>query len=179
MRGQYDVGIVAGSRTDEKKFDFSQITGVLDRIGATWEKSIISAHRNPAELREYCRTVRNGYCRVVIAIAGMAAALPGVMAGYCLHVPIIGVPLPSAEMPDAMDALLSMVRMPPGVPVAVAGIGAAGLKNAAILACQVLAVADQRIDSALLDYLTGEIKNKPAEIGYEASDKLPEQPTSE
>ncbi len=104
---------------------------------------VMSAHRNPARVHEFARDARAQGIEVVIAGAGMSAALAGTVAA-ATTVPVIGVPLASGTL-QGVDALLSTAQMPPGVPVACVGIGEAGAKNAALLAVQVLAVADAKL----------------------------------
>lgn len=138
------IAIVIGSESDRTILRNSGMLNILNEFRVEWELSIISAHRNPGTLYDYCRNVKDkGEVKVFIVAAGMAAALAGAIAAHVKTLPIIGVPLPSVEFPNAMDALLSMVRMPPGCPVAVVGIGESGLKNAAILAAQILSVENK------------------------------------
>lgn len=143
------VDIVVGSESDMDLIDTSKMLALLSDCKIEWYLHIISAHRNPKELQDYCGKVASRGVRVIIATAGMAAALPGVIASELkFALPVIGVPLPSKEFPDALDALLSMVRMPGGCPVLVSGIGKAGLKNAAVGAIQIIAAGDDVISLA-------------------------------
>lgn len=142
------VVVILGSRSDLKRFEESGFCLVLDEIAVTYEVSIISAHRNPDELTEYCRNRELGGALVFVGIAGMAAALPGAIAALVITRPVIGVPLPSEGFPDGMDALLAMYRMPPGKPVAVCS-----LANAALLACQMVALSDREVRDNLTTYL--------------------------
>lgn len=130
------VGIVMGSDSDIKVM--SKAAEVLEGFEIEYDMQIISAHREPDELIEWCRKARENDIRVIIAGAGMAAALPGMCAAL-FEGPVIGVPL-SAKVLDGMDALYSMLQMPPGVPVATVAID--GAKNAGILAAQILASGD-------------------------------------
>ncbi|MDO8424664.1 MAG: AIR carboxylase family protein [bacterium] len=134
------VAIVVGSESDLGLVKESGMLEVLSSCGVGWELSIISAHRNKKELSDYCQeAVKEKMVKVFIAAAGMAAALPGdIAAEIKFSLPVIGVPLPSAEFPNALDALLAITRVPGGCPVAMTGIGKAGLKNAALLAVQIL-----------------------------------------
>ena len=149
------VAVILGSDSDLKHVDESGMLESLTALGLTWELSVISAHRNPDALRAYCLQNESEHkgVSVYIAVAGMAAHLPGVLAAE-LHAarPVIGVPIP-LDVLDGMDALLSMVRMPPGFPVAVPGIGRSGLRNAAILAAQILAGSDPTVAAALDVYV--------------------------
>ena len=112
----------------------------LEAQGIAHELEVRSAHRNPDAVAEYARQARGRGLRVVIAGAGMAAALPGVVAAYT-DLPVIGVPLRSSKgMLDGLDALLSIVQLPPGVPVACVSVD--GARNAALLAARIVALAD-------------------------------------
>lgn len=123
-----DISIISGSRSDQHVVD--RILRVLDEHGASYEHRVISAHRNPKELDQY---IESTDARVFIAVAGMSAALPGAVAARTER-PVIGVPVSGKLL--GMDALLSIVQMPPGVPVACVGIDAG--ENAALLALRML-----------------------------------------
>jgi len=128
------VGVVVGSESDRERMQ-----GALDELTARdipHEFEVRSAHRQPDAVAEYARTARERGLRVLIAGAGLAAALPGVLAAHT-DLPVIGVPLRSSKsVLDGLDALLSIVQMPPGVPVACVGVDNA--KNAAVLAARIL-----------------------------------------
>lgn len=132
------VGILVGSESDRERMQ-----PALDELaarGIEHELEVRSAHRDPDAVAEYCRAARGRGLKVVIAGAGLAAALPGVCAAHT-DLPVIGVPLRSSKsLLDGLDALLSIVQMPPGVPVACVGVDNA--RNAAALAARILAVAD-------------------------------------
>src|ERR671923_2456561 len=129
------VGILIGSESDRERMD-PALEELSDR-GISYELRVLSAHRDPRAVAEYASTAALRGVRVIIAAAGMAAALPGVVASYS-ELPVIGVPLRSSKsVGDGMDALLSIVQMPPGVPVACVSID--GARNAAILAARILA----------------------------------------
>ncbi|MBQ8956728.1 MAG: 5-(carboxyamino)imidazole ribonucleotide mutase [Lachnospiraceae bacterium] len=130
------VGIVMGSDSDIVQM--SKAADILDEFDIEYDMQIISAHREPDELIEWCRGARDRGIHVIIAGAGMAAALPGMCAAL-FNGPVIGVPL-SAKVLDGTDALYSMLQMPPGVPVAVVAID--GAKNAGLLAAQILSTGD-------------------------------------
>ncbi len=144
------VAILCGSRSDLPAlrgcFD------VLDTYGIHWEASVISAHRQPDALRDYIHRADAAGVRVYIAAAGLAAHLPGVVASSTAR-PVIGVPHDAAL--GGQDALLSIVQMPPGVPVAAVAIGSAGARNAAHLAARILALGDpataERVEEARRD----------------------------
>ncbi len=134
-----DVSIVLGSASDERIAE--KVTGVLDEYGVTYEIRILSAHRNPEELREYVKQCK---AKVFITIAGLSAALPGVVASLTSK-PVIGVPVNVSLM--GLDALLSIVQMPSGVPVATVGIDNG--KNAAYLAIRILGLLDNELKKKL------------------------------
>ena len=128
------VGIVVGSESDRERLQAA--LDELDARGIAWEFEVRSAHRTPDSVAEYARTAAGRGLRVLICGAGLAAALPGVVAAQT-SLPVIGVPLRSSlSVLDGLDALLSIVQMPPGVPVAAVGVDNA--KNAAILAARIL-----------------------------------------
>jgi phosphoribosylaminoimidazole carboxylase PurE protein len=128
------VGIVVGSESDRDRMQAAM--DELDARGIAHEFEVRSAHRQPDAVAEYGRTARERGLRVLIAGAGLAAALPGVLAAHT-DLPVIGVPLRSSlSVLDGLDALLSIVQMPPGVPVACVGVDNA--KNAAVLAARIL-----------------------------------------
>ena len=112
---------------------------------------IISAHRTPQVAADFAENAANNGIKVIIAAAGMAAHLAGALAGRCV-LPVIGVPLAADGSPAGLDALLSTVQMPPGVPVATMAIGKAGAKNAAIFAVQILALTDETLAVKLADF---------------------------
>lgn len=128
------VGILIGSESDREAIEPAGVE--LDGRGISWELRVLSAHRDPRGVAEYASTAALRGVRVIIAGAGMAAALPGVIAAYT-DLPVIGVPLTSSKsIMGGLDALLSIVQMPPGVPVACVSVN--GARNAAILAAKIL-----------------------------------------
>jgi phosphoribosylaminoimidazole carboxylase PurE protein len=130
------VGILVGSESDRERM--RPAMDELDLRGISWEFEVRSAHRTPDEVSEYSRSAAARGLRVLICGAGLAAALPGVVAAQT-ELPVIGVPLRSSmSVLDGLDALLSIVQMPPGVPVATVGVDNA--KNAAVLAARILAL---------------------------------------
>ncbi len=156
------VGIVMGSKSDLPVV--SKIGGVLDELGVEWEMRILSAHRTPAQAEEWARTAQDRGIGVLICCAGMAAHLGGVVAAHSA-LPVIGVPI-NASL-GGMDALLSIVQMPPGVPVGTVGIGSAGAKNAAWLAVRILALADADLAARLVaarKAMTAKVLNDDAEL---------------
>jgi phosphoribosylaminoimidazole carboxylase PurE protein len=139
------VGIVMGSKSDMEVM--SRVTGVLDRFDIGHEMEVMSAHRNPVRVAAYASEAEGRGLEVLIAGAGLAAHLPGVVAAHTTLV-VIGVPLLGPALGGA-DALLSCVQMPPGVPVATVAIG--GAVNAGVLAVQVLATGDPALRAKLRD----------------------------
>jgi phosphoribosylaminoimidazole carboxylase PurE protein len=128
------VGILVGSESDRAAMEGA--TAELDERGISWEFNVLSAHRNPREVAEYATSAAPRGIRVLITGAGLAAALPGVVAAHT-ELPVIGVPLRSSKsVLDGLDALLAIVQMPPGVPVACVGVD--NSKNAAVLAARIL-----------------------------------------
>src|ERR671936_2876713 len=131
------VGILVGSESDRERMQ--DALDELERRGVAYEFEVRSAHRNPREVAEYAGGARERGLRVLICGAGMAAALPGVVAAYT-DLPVIGVPLRSSKtLLDGLDALLSVVQMPPGVPVACVSVD--GARNAAVLAARILSLS--------------------------------------
>ena len=142
------VGVVIGSKTDT---EFIQPTlDMLKQLGIEYEFSVISAHRKPEKVREYGLEAEKRGLKVIIAAAGRAAHLPGILASWTI-LPVIGVPLPTSEL-KGIDALLSISQMPGGVPVACMGIGASGAKNAALLAGQILGMEHKEVKEAYRKY---------------------------
>lgn len=150
-----EVVIILGSKSDRDIVERSMMMRILKKIGITCEMSVISAHRNPSELAAYCEEKQKQGTKVFIGIAGMAAALPGAIAAHTgARLPVIGVGLVAADGAVAgLDALLSITRMPPGVPVAFAGLNEAGLGNAALLAAQIVAQSRAAVKRELHAYL--------------------------
>ncbi len=162
------VGIIMGSDSDLKVM--SKAAAMLEELGIEYEMTIISAHREPDELIAWTRGAQDRGVSVIIAGAGMAAALPGMCAAL-FTLPVIGVPLSSKNL-DGMDAVFSIMQMPPGVPVATVAID--GAKNAALLAAKILAVSDEALLKKLQDFTAEQkeaVKAKAAkldQVGYEA-----------
>ncbi len=142
------VGIIMGSRSDREIMAHAAET--LERLGIACETKVISAHRSPEKLIDYVKGARGRGLKVLIAGAGMAAALPGMTAALTA-LPVFGVPIESGSL-KGLDSLLSMVQMPPGVPVGTLAIGKAGAINAALLAASVLGLSDENIAKALDEY---------------------------
>ena len=142
------VSIIMGSTSDlpvmEKAMDF------LDEMEIPFEVNALSAHRTPQAVELFAREAKAKGIKVIIAAAGMAAALPGVIAASTT-IPVIGVPIKG--MLDGLDAMLSIIQMPPGIPVATVGVN--GALNAAILAAEILALTDESIDAKVEAYKAG------------------------
>ena len=139
------VGIIIGSQSDLDVMRNASET--LDDLSIANEIKILSAHRNPEQVNEYAATARQRGLKVIIAGAGMAAALPGVVAAQT-PLPVLGVPMETRVM-GGMDSLLSMAQMPGGIPVGTLAIGKAGAKNAALLAAAILALSDEGVAGRL------------------------------
>ncbi len=143
--GGVRIGVVMGSRSDWETMKAASET--LDRLGITHEVEVVSAHRTPDRLFEYASTAAARGLNVIIAGAGGAAHLPGMLAAKTA-VPILGVPVQSKAL-SGMDSLLSIVQMPAGIPVATFAIGPAGATNAALFAAALLASHDAKVAKAL------------------------------
>jgi phosphoribosylaminoimidazole carboxylase PurE protein len=141
------VGILMGSASDLPVME--SVGNVLDELGIGWEMRILSAHRTPDEVHEYATTAPQRGLKVLIAGAGMSAALSGVLAGNC-NLPVIGVPL-GANLASGLDAVYATLQMPPGIPVAAVAVGKAGAKNAAWLAARILALVDADVATRLAE----------------------------
>lgn len=140
------VGIIMGSTSDEGVM--AKAATLLDELGITHETMVSSAHRNPARTAAWASEAAGRGLKVIIAGAGLAAALPGVVAAHTT-LPVIGVPIASGAL-NGVDSLYSIVQMPPGVPVATVGID--NSRNAAVLAAQILALQDAQVLAALTRY---------------------------
>ena len=142
---QIPVGIIMGSQSDWPTM--REAAAILDEFGLAYEKRIVSAHRTPDRLWDYGRSAAGRGLKVIIAGAGGAAHLPGMMASKT-RVPVIGVPIQTRAL-NGVDSLYSILQMPRGFPVATMAIGAAGAANAALMAVSILAVHDPDIATRL------------------------------
>lgn len=142
------VGVVMGSKSDAEMLQPG--LDLLKELGIEYEVNVISAHRTPDKARNYGVKARERGIEVIIAAAGGAAHLPGVMASWTT-VPVIGIPLPGTDL-KGVDALYAIVQMPAGIPVATVAIGAAGVKNAAYLAAQILGLKYEPVRLAYEKY---------------------------
>ena len=154
-----DVAVLMGSDSDLPVV--GEVFKIFDNFGVKYTKSVLSAHRSPNQVIELIKTSESNGCKVFIAAAGMAAHLAGAVAAHS-HKPVIGIPIESGGL-GGLDALLSTVQMPPGLPVATVAIGKAGAKNSAILAIQILSTSDSDLAKKMSDYranLTNEVLEK-------------------
>jgi phosphoribosylaminoimidazole carboxylase PurE protein len=157
------VGILLGSDSDWDVM--SAAAARLDALGIAYEVTVTSAHRAPQRTSTYASAARDRGIRVLIAGAGVAAHLAGVVAAHTI-LPVIGVPLESGSL-RGIDALLATVQMPPGVPVATVAIGKGGAENAAILAAQILALSDEPLAARLIAFkaeLARQVEEKDARL---------------
>jgi 5-(carboxyamino)imidazole ribonucleotide mutase len=145
------VAVVMGSKSDAESIQ--PTLDILKALGIEHEVNVISAHRTPEKAREYALSARERGIEVIIAAAGGAAHLPGVLASWTT-LPVIGVPIASGEL-KGVDALYSIVQMPAGIPVATVAIGSAGAKNAAYLAAEILGIKHDKIRKAYENYRQG------------------------
>ena len=155
------VSIIMGSTSDLPVME--KACKLLDEMQVPFEVNALSAHRTPDAVEAFARTAKDRGIKVIIAGAGMAAALPGVIAASTT-LPVIGVPIKG--MLDGLDAMLSIIQMPPGIPVATVGVN--GAQNAAILAAQILAVADNELAARLAAHKEG-LKDKIEKANAELS----------
>ena len=142
------VGIIMGSQSDWPIMRHASDT--LGRLGIPFEVKIMSAHRTPDRLGKYVSAAKANRLQVIIAGAGMAAALPGAAAALT-PLPVLGVPMDGKVM-GGLDAILSMVQMPAGIPVGTLAVGRSGAVNAALLAASILALSDEAIADALVTF---------------------------
>ncbi len=140
-----DVNFIIGSKTDLPAVEASKMFGLWESARISWNLDIISADRNPDILKTRCDQLLKEGVKVILAAAGMAARLPGTIAGHFRHfMPVIGVALPSEDFPDALDSVFSIARPPAGCPVGCAGVGSTGLRNAALFIAQMLKSKSER-----------------------------------
>ena len=154
------VSVVMGSQSDWQTMKCT--CDILNKLDVPFEKKIVSAHRTPDRLYEYANSLRKRKIKVVIAGAGGAAHLPGMIASKT-DIPVIGVPISATDL-KGVDSLYSMIQMPRGYPVATMAIGSPGAFNAAIFAIQVLAVSDKVISQKIRDWrvdTTNRVKDEP------------------
>ena len=160
IENNIQVSVIMGSQSDWETMQAA--CDVLEKLGVSFEKKIISAHRTPDRLYEYANSLRERKIKVVIAGAGGAAHLPGMIASKT-DIPVIGVPISATDL-RGVDSLYSIVQMPRGYPVATMAIGSPGAFNAAIFALQVLAVSDKFFSQKIQDWrldTTNRVKDEP------------------
>lgn len=155
------VGIIMGSKTDLNIMQ--DAADVLKELGVRYEMTVVSAHRTPERMFEYAKSASTRGLKVIIAGAGGAAHLPGMIASIT-QIPVIGVPIKSSNSIDGWDSILSILQMPNGIPVATVALNAA--KNAGILAAQILATADAGLSQKLIDF-KDELRKKVEESARE------------
>lgn len=156
------VAIVMGSQSDWATM--THAAQKLDQLGVSYVKRIVSAHRTPERMFEFAKSAHDDGFQVIIAGAGGAAHLPGMIASLTT-LPVLGVPVESAAL-SGLDSLLSIVQMPGGVPVATLAIGKAGAINAALLACSILALGDSALGARLKHFRaeqTASVKDEPTD----------------
>ena len=162
------VGIIMGSRSDWPTLQ--KAADILTELGVPFESKVVSAHRTPDRLVQYAKSARGRGLKVIIAGAGGAAHLPGMVASMT-SLPVLGVPVKSSTL-NGLDSLLSIVQMPKGIPVGTLAIGEAGAANAGILAASILANTDEallkRLDAfrqAQTDAVTETVEDQTVEVG--------------
>lgn len=155
------VSIIMGSTSDLAIMETA--ARLLDEFGIAFEMNALSAHRTPSEVADFARSAKDRGIQVIIAAAGMAAHLPGVIASIT-PLPVIGVPIKASF--DGIDSLFSIVQMPPGIPVATVAVN--GALNAALLAIQIIAISDDELMSKFIDYKEG-LKDKIVNANKEIS----------
>ena len=151
------VGIIMGSQSDWDVM--KEAKDLLDEFSISNDQLIISAHRTPKRITDYAKNVLYNGVKVIIAGAGGAAHLPGMMASHT-NIPVIGVPIESTSL-NGIDSLLSIVQMPKGIPVATVSIGKTGAKNAAILAAEILSLQNEQIRNKLTSWKISMTNNVP------------------
>lgn len=142
-----EIGIIMGSKSDLPVLN--EAVDIIKRFGLTYELDVVSAHRTPKKMMEYGKNAHKRGIKVIIAGAGGAAHLPGMIAA-CSPLPVIGVPIKSSNSIDGWDSILSILQMPNGVPVATVALN--GAKNAAILAIQILGSSNEKIRNDILNF---------------------------
>jgi 5-(carboxyamino)imidazole ribonucleotide mutase len=159
------IGIIMGSKSDLNVMQ--DAADVLKELGVPYEITVVSAHRTPERMFSYAKSAADRGLKVIIAGAGGAAHLPGMVASLT-HLPVIGVPVKSSNSIDGWDSILSILQMPNGIPVATVALNAA--KNAGILAAQIVSTADEYVVQNLIDYKEN-LKKKVEESAREMEGK--------
>ena len=154
------ISIIMGSQSDYETMKYGE--EILQEFGVEFETRIVTAHRTPDRLYQFCQEIEKSETQIIIAGAGGAAHLPGMVASMT-QLPVLGVPIKSKSL-DGIDSLLSIAQMPAGIPVATLAIGEAGAKNSALLAIAILALQDFGLAEKLRNYRkkqTAEVNLKP------------------
>jgi 5-(carboxyamino)imidazole ribonucleotide mutase len=160
MQSRPTISIIMGSKSDFATMEHT--CKILEEFGVPFETKIVSAHRTPKRLYDFCESAKANGTKVIIAGAGGAAHLPG-MAAAITDLPVLGVPVESRAL-KGLDSLLSIAQMPAGIPVGCLAIGEAGAKNAALLAIAILALSDEKLAKKLQEFRqkqTESVKEKP------------------
>ncbi len=158
------VGIIMGSLSDRKVMQ--EAADILTTLGVAWEMDIVSAHRTPEKMVDYAKSARERGLKVIVAGAGGAAHLPGMVASLTT-LPVIGVPVKSSNSIDGWDSVLSILQMPGGVPVATMALD--GARNAGILAAQIVGTFDERVAQNLATF-KDELKEKVADMSRQLTE---------
>ena len=154
------VQIIMGSRSDWPTMQ--KATEILDQLQVPYTAKVVSAHRTPDRLADFAKQAADKGCKVIIAGAGGAAHLPGMVAAMT-HLPVVGVPVKSKAL-NGLDSLLSIVQMPKGVAVATQAIGEAGATNAGLMAAQILATSDEELAQRLIEWRRQQTESVPEEV---------------
>jgi 5-(carboxyamino)imidazole ribonucleotide mutase len=160
MKNKNQISVIMGSKSDFATMQFT--CNILDEFQIGYETKIVSAHRTPKRLYDFAQNAKKNGIRVIIAGAGGAAHLPGMVAAIS-EVPVLGVPVESKAL-KGLDSLLSIAQMPYGIPVGTLAIGEAGAKNSALLAIAILALNDEKLAKKLIEFRkkqTASVKLKP------------------
>lgn len=158
------IGLIMGSQSDWRTMSLA--AELLDELGIAYEQEVVSAHRTPDKLMDYAAQAENRGLKVIIAAAGGAAHLPGMVAAKTA-LPVIGVPIQSKTL-NGIDSLLSIVQMPAGIPVMTMSIGESGAKNSALAAASILALSNSTVAEALKNFRlqqTNQVLNNPDPAG--------------
>lgn len=165
------VAIVLGSESDWPKVEPAVLA--LEEFGISYSVSVMSAHRSPELVREFASAAAERGVKIILAAAGGAAHLPGVVAAHTI-LPVIGIPVPT-DLAGGLDSLLSIVQMPGDVPVATVGVGTGGARNAGLLAVEILALNDPALQKRLWEFKQGlveKVKSKDAALQARLEDRI-------
>ena len=154
------ISIIMGSKSDLPTMQ--KTADLLTEFGVDYEIKVVSAHRTPDRMYEFCKEAKEKGTKIIIAGAGGAAHLPGMVAAIT-DLPVLGVPIKSKSL-DGLDSLLSIAQMPAGIPVATLAIGEAGAKNAALMAIAILAINDKDLSKKLADFRQKQTNSVPFDI---------------